>query len=119
MKRNISYIVLALLVCLWLAAALRNKGDVIDTFHDRDAELIETIAKVAELYKKEQGRFPSSLDALVPKYLNHVPSDSCGIQLKYAYPGSHSAANFDLWSEGCPGKHDGVQNWKNHNRAVQ
>ena len=112
MKRNISYIVLALLVFLWMAAAYRNNGNVIDTFHDRDAELIETIVKVVELYKKEKGDFPPSLEALVPKYLNRVPSDSCGVPLKYAYPGTHDTSSFDLWSEGCPGKHDGVRSWQ-------
>jgi tetratricopeptide (TPR) repeat protein len=56
------------------------------------------------LYRKEHGRYPENLSALVPRYLSSVPADPFdGKSLRYRREGT----GFRLWSIGPDRKDDG------------
>jgi hypothetical protein len=56
------------------------------------------------LYRKEHGRYPENLSALVPRYLPSVPADPFdGKPLRYRREGT----GFRLWSIGPDRKDDG------------
>lgn len=76
------------------------------------AELIEAV----ETFKKDHGRYPESLDALIerPAELNmsglskigrwpyfkakRIPSDLWGQHYRYLVPGRYNPGSFDIWS---------------------
>jgi hypothetical protein len=56
-------------------------------------------------FRLAHGRLPSTLDELVPRYLNSVPADPCGDQrLRYRVTGD---GKFVLYSVGWNEKDDG------------
>jgi general secretion pathway protein G len=57
-----------------------------------------------ELYKADHNRFPESLEALVPKYLDEVPKDGWDRPFLYRVPGSRGAFDIvSLGEDGLPG----------------
>ncbi len=79
-----------------------------------DAHALQRVTEVAlalRLYRKEHGRYPEDLRALVPKFLPSVPSDPYdGKPLRYR----KLAKGFKVWSVGGNRKDDGgvkVRDW--------
>jgi len=79
-----------------------------------DAHALQRVTEVAlalRLYRKEHGRYPEDLRALVPKFLPSVPSDPYdGKPLRYR----KLAKGFKVWSVGRNRKDDGgvkVRDW--------
>ncbi len=71
-------------------------------FHARHRLAMAAIA--LKLYRREQGRYPENLQALVPRYLPQVPTDPFdGKPLRY----QRLKSGFKLWSVGRDLKDDG------------
>lgn len=79
---------------------------------------IQAIGIAIQSYYMEEGKYPSSLDALTsgdePYLEKGIPKDPWGNPYSYAYPGSHKPFKFDLSSAGEDGvaSDDDVANWK-------
>ncbi|MFA0768629.1 MAG: hypothetical protein OXFUSZZB_001957 [Candidatus Fervidibacter sp.] len=85
-----------------LAPTLSSAFRKVATFHALQ-RLGET-AIALRLYRKERGRHPENLSALVPRYLSSVPADPFdGKPLRYRREGT----GFRLWSIGPDRKDDG------------
>lgn len=66
-------------------------------------------------YLEHAGKYPSSLEQLVPEYLDEVPLDPWGNPYVFRYPGSHNK-DFDIESwgpDGSPGGDDDITNYSN------
>ncbi|MBP7828944.1 MAG: type II secretion system major pseudopilin GspG [Kiritimatiellae bacterium] len=79
---------------------------------------IQAIGIAVQSYYMEEGKYPSSLDALTsgddPYLEKGIPKDPWGNPYQYAFPGSHKPFRFDLSSTGEDGvaSDDDVANWK-------
>ncbi len=80
------------------------------------------IAKALDLYKLQNGSYPTSaqgLDVLVdpqrgPAIMNDLPKDPWGRDFNYAIPGTHNPRSFDVWSDGPNGDggENAIGNWR-------
>ena len=66
-------------------------------------------------YLENNSVYPSSLEALVPDYLDEVPKDPWGNPYTYAFPGSHNK-DFDIVSGGPDGSIGGDDDNANYLR---
>lgn len=46
--------------------------------------MLQTTAKQFDLYKLKHGRYPATIDALIPDYVEKVPLDAWGNSIEYA-----------------------------------
>lgn len=80
---------------------------------------ISAISMAVQSYYMEEGKYPSSLEALTagddPYLEKGIPKDPWKNPYNYAFPGSHKPLKFDLYSYGGDGtaSDDDVANWKN------
>ncbi len=103
---------------------------------------ISTLESVLELYRMDNGRFPTTeqgLEALVSEppgepaarnyppggYLNRgrLPVDAWGEPYHYESPGQHNQHSFDIWSNGSDGAEGGegtdadIGNWSEESQS--
>ena len=87
---------------------------------------ISAIRQALDLYKKENGTYPSSsdgLEQLTSYYLNSVPIDPWVRNYKYLYPPMYGSNDYDLYSFGKDGLDDNgggddISNWKGYDRFI-
>jgi general secretion pathway protein G len=87
------------------------------------ADITSNIPLALDLYELDNGRYPSSLQALITNpggskswngpYIKREPIDPWGNEYKYRYPPS-SGRDYDLYSLGPDGTEgtDDITNWK-------
>lgn len=79
---------------------------------------ISSISMAVQSYYMEEGKYPSSLEALTsgndPYLEKGIPKDPWGNAYQYAFPGTHKQPKFDLYSLGADGvqSDDDVVNWQ-------
>ena len=86
-------------------ASVKHLDDMVWNERARQAALEVTLA--AQMYRRDKGEFPESLDQLVPEYLETVPLDPCdlnGGRLRYRRNDPNKAI---VWSIGRDGNDDG------------
>lgn len=80
------------------------------------------IGVAVQSYYMEQGKYPTSLDALTagddPYLEQGIPKDPWGNEYLYQFPGSHKPFKYDLASMGADGvqSDDDIANWKQDNK---
>ncbi len=77
----------------WSAARVETKNTLL------------IVALALRAYKLEHGAYPEKLDALVPNYLQEIPTDPFGSGEPLRY--KKQATNYKLWSIGSDKKDDG------------
>ncbi len=112
-KKNITLVTLMMIIVLiFMAAIIPNYRTVEDTYLQRDLNYLRFISTKVEEYKKDNGVFPKKLTDLIPNYLKGIPKDSCGRSFNYNNEGKENVNSFDLWSNKCNQKHDGIANFE-------
>jgi general secretion pathway protein G len=92
----------------------------IDTKLERAKSDIDIISQALELYKRDHGTFPDTIQGLsvliAPEgntYLDNLPTDPWGNEYLYQYPGVHNITGYDLSSRGSNATNASeVNNWK-------
>lgn len=87
-----------------LDASVLPQARIEDTYNCTQNALL-TVALALYAYKMEHGASPSTLDALVPSYLTHVPDDPFALNDPLRY--RRAGAKYRLYSVGPDGRDDG------------
>jgi hypothetical protein len=69
---------------------------------DAGKEIGDLIVKALEAYYNENGKYPDTLQELVPKYLDEVPTTSTGQEYKYYLKEPTAYNTADLFGLGFP-----------------
>ena len=104
------FVGISILVLIVFIALPMMNGNIVDTYEEKDRQTIRALSLALNMYKKDNGEYPSKLSQLVPKYARKVPLDSCFREYVYIYPGIRHKSSFDLFTPACKGKHSGVSN---------
>jgi general secretion pathway protein G len=117
LKWIILSIIVAIIGVVWLVPPYFGH---IDTKLQRAKSDIDILSQALELYKKDHGTFPDTIQGLsvliAPEgntYLDNLPTDPWGNEYLYQYPGVHNISGFDLSSRGPSANNASyVSNWK-------
>ncbi|MEK6257529.1 MAG: hypothetical protein AABP62_02825 [Planctomycetota bacterium] len=88
-----------------LLPATKQVDNAFLRFRGRQAVLEVLLA--AQVYRRDKGEFPESLDQLVPRYLEAVPLDPCDLNGGRLLYRRDSATNAVVWSVAEDGNDDG------------
>lgn len=114
-------IVIAIIAAIAGIAVTNLLGRADEANSEITKQTIKQVEDTLKMYYVSKKEFPSSEEGLSKlveeRYLNEIPKDAWGEELKYMYPGSHEGKEFDLWStgkdksDGGEGPNADITNW--------
>ncbi|MDR0679909.1 MAG: type II secretion system major pseudopilin GspG [Puniceicoccales bacterium] len=132
MSKNRGFSLIEMLIVLAIMAGIigllvTNMDGIFSRSKEQMARIFvsETVKIPLMAYKISIGEYPSTaegLKALVNApagkerrwkgpYMESLPQDPWGNDYRYAYPGVHNKAKYDVWSNGSLNKGEKIGNW--------
>jgi general secretion pathway protein G len=110
-------ITMAIVAGIILGIALLIKTNSAKIKESEAATRIQNVSSMIETYQLSHGRYPETLDAVVPRGMSEdekkrVLDDPWNNPMQYQVPGTHNPDSFDLWSVGPNKAPPFLGNWK-------